>query len=50
MTRNEVAKADLTARIVNGLGEAGVLISSTGMPRNVMKIMPSWVFSKANVD
>jgi 4-aminobutyrate aminotransferase-like enzyme len=50
ITRHGVADADLTGRIVNGLREAGVLISSTGMKRNVLKIRPPLVFSKANVD
>jgi 4-aminobutyrate aminotransferase-like enzyme len=48
--RDGVADADLTARIVNGLREARVLISSTGLRRNVLKIRPPLVFSKANVD
>jgi 4-aminobutyrate aminotransferase-like enzyme len=50
ITRDGVANADLTGRIVNGLREAGVLISSTGPARNVLKIRPPLVFSKANVD
>jgi 4-aminobutyrate aminotransferase-like enzyme len=50
ITRDGLADADLTGRIVNGLREAGVLISSTGPGRNVLKIRPPLVFSKAHVD
>jgi 4-aminobutyrate aminotransferase-like enzyme len=39
-----------TARIVNGLREARVLISATGPRANVLKIRPPLVFSRDNVD
>lgn len=44
------ADAAKTAKIVNGLREARVLISATGPRSNVLKIRPPLVFSKANVD
>lgn len=39
-----------TARIVNGLREARILISATGPRANILKIRPPLVFSRANVD
>ena len=39
-----------TARIVNGMRQARVLISSSGPRSNVLKIRPPLVFSLANVD
>ena len=39
-----------TARIVNGLREHGVLLSSTGEHANTLKIRPPLVFSEANAD
>ena len=44
------ADAARTARIVNGLRAARVLISATGPRANVLKIRPPLVFSRANVD
>jgi 4-aminobutyrate aminotransferase-like enzyme len=37
-------------RIVNGLRERGVLLSSTGEHANTLKIRPPLVFSEANAD
>ena len=42
--------ADGTARIVNALREARILISATGPRGNILKIRPPLVFSKTNVD
>ena len=42
--------AAATARIVNGLRERGVLISSCGARHNVLKIRPPLVFSRDNAD
>ena len=39
-----------TVRIVNGLRERGVLLSSTGEHTNTLKIRPPLVFSQANAD
>ena len=39
-----------TVRIVNGLRERGVLLSSTGEHANTLKIRPPLVFSQANAD
>ena len=39
-----------TARIVNGMRQARVLISSSGPRSNVLKIRPPLVFNRANVD
>jgi 4-aminobutyrate aminotransferase-like enzyme len=39
-----------TVRIVNGLRERGVLLSSTGEHANTLKIRPPLVFSEANAD
>ncbi len=39
-----------TARIVNALREARILISATGPRANILKIRPPLVFSHANVD
>lgn len=39
-----------TARVVNGLREARILISATGPQANTLKIRPPLIFSKANVD
>lgn len=39
-----------TARVVNGLRERGVLLSSTGPQANTLKIRPPLVFSQANAD
>jgi 4-aminobutyrate aminotransferase-like enzyme len=39
-----------TARVVNGLRERGVLLSSTGEHANTLKIRPPLVFSKAHAD
>ncbi len=39
-----------TARIVNGMRDARVLISSSGPRANVLKIRPPLVFSRENVD
>jgi 4-aminobutyrate aminotransferase-like enzyme len=41
---------DRAARVVNGLRQRRVLISSTGPQGHVLKIRPPLVFSKANVD
>lgn len=40
----------IASRIVEGLRDKGVLISSTGPDQNVLKIRPPLVFSNANVD
>ena len=42
--------APRTARIVNALREARILISATGPRANILKIRPPLVFSRANVD
>ena len=42
--------AEATARIVNGLREKRVLISSAGPYANVLKIRPPLVFGKAEVE
>ncbi len=47
---NGAADAHLTARLVNEMREARVLISATGPRANVLKIRPPLVFSMANVD
>ncbi len=39
-----------TARVVNGLRERGVLLSSTGPQANTLKIRPPLVFSQDNAD
>ncbi len=39
-----------TVRVVNGLRERGVLLSSTGEHANTLKIRPPLVFSEANAD
>lgn len=40
----------LTARIVNGLRERRVLISSAGPSANILKVRPPLTFSRANAD
>lgn len=47
---NGAADAHLTARLVNEMREARVLISATGPRANVLKIRPPLVFSMANVE
>lgn len=42
--------SDACARVVNGLREKRILISSTGPDVNILKIRPPLVFSRANVD
>ena len=42
--------AERTARVVNHLRAARVLISATGPRANVLKIRPPLVFSNGNVD
>src|SRR5690606_29516770 len=38
------------ARIVNGMREAGVLVSSCGMHHNVLKVRPPLVIDAAGID
>lgn len=45
-----IADAAKTARLVNALREARILISATGPRANVLKIRPPLVFSLSNVD
>ncbi len=45
-----VADHDLASAIAEGMREAGVLLSTTGLYDNVVKIRPPMVFSKANAD
>ncbi len=40
----------LASVIAEGMREAGVLLSTTGLYDNVVKIRPPMVFSKANAD
>lgn len=42
--------AQLTARIVNGLREAGVLISACGKAANVLKIRPPLILAREQAD
>jgi len=53
LVSDRASKAPATAetvRIVNGLRERGVLLSSTGEHANTLKIRPPLVFSEANAD
>src|SRR5690606_36693498 len=45
-----IAGADATARVVNGMREAGVLISSCGREHNVLKIRPPLTVGAAEID
>lgn len=47
---NREPDPDITAEIVNGLREHGVLISATGPQANILKIRPALVFTRANTD
>jgi 4-aminobutyrate aminotransferase-like enzyme len=44
------ADSERAGRISEGMREAGVLLSTTGLFNNVVKIRPPMVFSKANAD
>ncbi|WP_417579323.1 aspartate aminotransferase family protein [Nitrincola sp.] len=49
--RNSLAPATaLASRVVNGMREAGVLISATGPDANVLKIRPPLVFTAEHVE
>jgi len=53
LVRDRALKSPATAetvRVVNGLRERGVLLSSTGEHANTLKIRPPLVFSEANAD
>jgi 4-aminobutyrate aminotransferase-like enzyme len=41
---------EITARVVNGMREKGVLISACGIDHNVLKVRPPLIFSRANAD
>jgi 4-aminobutyrate aminotransferase-like enzyme len=46
----EIAGAEATAHVVNGMREAGVLISSCGRDHNVLKIRPPLTVGAAEID
>ncbi|KDE41438.1 putative aminotransferase [Nitrincola lacisaponensis] len=49
--RESLAPAtDLASRVVNGMRDAGVLISATGPDANILKIRPPLVFSSEHVE
>ncbi|MNY80645.1 hypothetical protein D3C86_2217900 [compost metagenome] len=42
--------AEHTRRVVNGLRESGVLISSAGPLENILKVRPQLVFEREHAD